>query len=413
LSARRLLLHLLACLLFGFAATATAAPPLDDAGVAATAPTRILVMLRMPPEHHHARGSYGGAYGNTASREARQRIAKRIASDNGLALVDSWPMPILGVDCFVMQIANGASQDEVIARVSKDHDVAWSQPLGEFHTRSGPTSHVDPLFPTQPAAGAWRLADLHRIATGRGISVAVIDSQVQLDHPDLSGQIAERADFVPGHASAAEQHGTGIAGVIVAREGNGVGIVGVAPGARLMALRACWQTGADGTTRCDSLSLARALQFSIEHRAQVVNMSLSGPNDILLAKLIDIALERGISVVAAFDPSLPKGGFPASLAGVVAVADEALPSLPSVVYGAPGRDVPTTEPGGRWYLVDGSSYAAAHISGLLALIRERHEPIDLVTGPRDRVVDACASLLRTSASCDCDCAVAQNEHHRH
>jgi hypothetical protein len=370
-------------------------------------------MLRMPPEHHRAHGSYGGAYGDTASRAARERIAKRIASDNGLAVIDSWPMPILGVDCFVMEIGNGASQDEVIARVSKDRNVAWSQPLSEFHTRNSPVERSDPLFPTQPSAGSWKLAELHRVATGRGISVAVIDSQIQLDHPDLAGQITERADFVPGHAVAAEAHGTGIAGVISAREGNGVGIVGIAPGARLMALRACWQSGADGSTRCDSLSLARALQYSIDHRAQIVNMSLSGPSDILLAKLIDLALERGMSVVAAFDPSLPKGGFPASETGVVAVADETLPSLPPLVYGAPGRDVPTTEPGGRWYLVDGSSYAAAHISGLLALIRERHEPIELVTGPRDRVVDACASLLRTSANCDCDCAVAQEEHRRH
>jgi len=234
----------------------------------------------------------------------------------------------------------------------------------------------------------------------------VIDSQVQADHPDLNGQLTAQIDFVSGHASAAEQHGTGIAGVIAARDGNGVGIVGIAPEARLLALRACWQVSAEGTTLCDSLSLARALQYSIEHGAQVVNLSLAGPNDQLLAKLIGIAIARGVSVVAAFDPALPKGGFPASQAGVVAVADQALPLLPPLVYGAPGKDVPTTEPGGRWYLVDGSSYAAAHVSGLLALIRQRHARVELVTAPPSRAVDACASLLRTSPACDCDCAIA-------
>lgn len=366
--------------------------------------TRILVMLRMPPEHFHARGGYGGSYGDSATREARQRVAKRIAADNRLAVVDSWPMPILGVDCFVMEVADGASADEAIARVSKDRHVAWSQPLAVFRTMGA--VGADPLFATQPSAAAWRLADLHRVATGRGVSVAVIDSQVQADHPDLSGQFATRLDFVTGHASSAEQHGTGIAGVIAAREGNGVGIVGIAPDARLLALRACWQVSADGITLCDSLSLARALQYAIEHGAQVVNLSLAGPNDLLLARLIGIAIERGMSVVAAFDPALPKGGFPASLTGVVAVADQTLPSLPPLVYGAPGKDVPTTEPGGRWYLVDGSSYAAAHVSGLLALIRERHEPIALVTGPPNRAVDACASLFRTTVACDCDCALA-------
>jgi len=399
---RRHLAALLACLLSLCAALSPA-----QAGSPPESRTRILVMLRMPPEHFRARGGYGGTYGDSATREARQRVAKQIAAANHLAVVDSWPMPILGVDCFVMEIADGASADDAIARVSKDRHVAWSQPLTMFRTMgTAGGEHSDPLYPTQPSAGAWRLADLHRVATGRGVSVAVIDSQVQADHPDLSGQFATRVDFVTGHPSAAEQHGTGIAGVIAARQGNGVGIVGIAPDARLLALRACWQASADGTTLCDSLSLARALQYSIEHGAQVVNMSLAGPTDQLLAKLIGIAVDRGMSVVAAFDPKLPKGGFPASQPGVVAVADQTLPSLPALVYGAPGKDVPTTEPGGRWYLVDGSSYAAAHVSGLLALIRQRREPVELVTEPPNRAVDACASLVRTTPACDCTCAIA-------
>lgn len=367
-------------------------------------------MLRMPPEHFRARGGYGGAYGDTASRTARQRIARQIARSNGLMMIDSWPMPILGVDCFVMEVSPGATTEAAIARVSKDPHVAWSQLLTEFRTLGAADERNDPLFATQPSAASWRLADLHRVATGRGVSVAVIDSQIQFDHPDLSGQLSARVDFVPGRVTPAERHGTGVAGVIGARAGNGQGIAGIAPNARLMALRACWQTSSEGATSCDTLSLARALQYSIEHGAQVVNMSLSGPRDQLLARLITIAVDRGISVVAAFDPKLPQGGFPASQNGVVAVADQALPLLPPLVYGAPGKDVPTTQPGGRWYLVDGSSYAAAHVSGLLALMRERRKPIALVTsGPGTRTIDACASLLRTGTACDCDCALAQGE----
>jgi subtilisin family serine protease len=188
----------------------------------------------------------------------------------------------------------------------------------------------------------------------------------------------------------------------------------VAPEARLMALRACWQSGgtATGPTICDSLSLAKALHFAIEHDAQVINLSLSGPPDLLLGKLIDIALARHALIVAAYDPGLPKGGFPASQPGVIAVADESLPSLPSLVYGAPGRDVPTTQPGGRWYLVNGSSYAVAHVSGLLALVRGQHQPPASPLLVASRVgggtIDACATLLRTSTACDCSCAVARN-----
>jgi subtilisin family serine protease len=234
---------------------------------------------------------------------------------------------------------------------------------------------------------------------------------VERDHPDLLGQITVSADFVPNHAAVAEDHGTGVAGVIAARADNGVGIVGVAPGARLMALRACWQErGADDTTEtvCDSLSLAQALEFAVEHRAQVINLSLGGPSDPLLDRLLDVAVARGETVVAAFDRRLPAGGFPASHRGVIAVADQPVTPPRPGVYMAPGRDVPTTQPGGRWFLVSGSSYAAAHVSGLVALVREHaraSRPVALVLANAALgTIDSCATLLRVVGPCDCACA---------
>jgi hypothetical protein len=374
---------------------------------------QILVMLRLAPAHFRPDSGYSGGYGDGQSRMARRRIAQQIARKNRLELIDGWPMPLLGVDCFVMRIPANMSIDAAIASVSRDPMVIWSERMQIYRTRGAERGEGDPLFRAQPAAAAWRLADLHRVATGRGVTVAVVDSKVEIGHPDLAGQFADDEDFIGKRQGPAEQHGTGIAGVIAAKAGNGLGIAGIAPGARLMALRACWETGTGlgGPTICDSLSLAKALHFAIEHNAQVINLSLSGPPDLLLAKLIDIALARHMSVVAAFDPTLPRGGFPASQAGVVAVADESLPALPLVVYGAPGRDVPTTQPGGRWYLVNGSSYAAAHVSGLLALVRELHRPVAspilVSAASTGGEVDACATLLRTSAACDCSCALAR------
>jgi subtilisin family serine protease len=188
-----------------------------------------------------------------------------------------------------------------------------------------------------------------------------------------------------------------------------VGIAGIAPDARLMALRACWQTSASPRpqrTLCSSLTIARALQFAIEHHAQIINLSLSGPTDPLLGKLIDLALAHAITVVAAYDSTLANGGFPASRPGVVAVAQDNLQSKPVGVYGAPGRDVPTTEPGGKWTLVNGTSFAVAHVSGLFALMRERGRSArdSLVRQPSGNI-DACASLLRSTANCNCDCAL--------
>ena len=175
-----------------------------------------------------------------------------------------------------------------------------------------------------------------------------------------------------------------------------------------MGLRACWQVrgSASAPTVCDSFSLAKALYFAISQGAEVINLSLSGPNDRLLRELIRTALAHGSAVVAAFDNKRADGGFPASVPGVIAVSDVSLAASRGRVYTAPGRDVPTTQPGGRWFLVNGSSYAAAHVSGLVALIRQRRSSatLSLVSertwgGP----IDACATLVKAASGCDCSC----------
>jgi Subtilase family len=376
---------------------------------------QILVLLRLTPPHYRPNSDYGGGYGDEMARGARRHIARRIAREHGLTLVSDWPMPLLGLDCYVMTVPGGQSTEAAAQQVSRDPGVAWSEPMHVFQAQGGGPAHNDPLFPAQPAARLWRLADLHQLATGRGVMVAVIDSGIESTHPDLAGQVAINEDFVAGRTPPPEQHGTGVAGIIAARADNGIGIVGVAPRARLMGLRACWQPAgrpaASATTVCDSLSLAKALHFALEHDAQIINLSLSGPQDALLGRLLALGLTRGVAIVAAFDRTLPNGGFPASLPGVIAVSDESLAAPPPGVYSAPGQGVPTTQPGGRWYLVNGSSYAAAHVSGLLALLRERRRPGGggpglVLARAGGGAIDACATLLRVSKPCDCACASA-------
>ena len=373
----------------------------------------ILVMLRMPAVHFRPNARYGGRYDDRAAQAARRRVAADIASDNGLELIEGWPMPLIGVDCYVMRVPEDKSLDNVIEQVSHHRLVAWSQPLHSYGTLAAPATPDDPLFAVQPAAVEWRLAELHGLATGRGTTIAIIDSKIETGHPDLSGQFAASRDFMSDRSGRAEAHGTGIAGVIAAKADNGLGMAGIAPGARLMALRACFerQRGTGAASTCDSLTLAKALHFALERGADVINMSLSGPTDRLLASLIELGLKQDVAVVAAFDGRRPGGGFPASVPGVISVAEESLPSVPARVYRAPGRDVPTTQPGGRWYLVNGSSFAAAHISGLLALLREeRGAPPSATALARssDGTVDACATLVGASRDCNCSCSIARS-----
>jgi len=393
----RLLLAFLALLTLGDSAYAQGSPTIPPE-------RQILVMVKHPPDHFRPGGAYGGGYGDDLLRSARSRLARRIAKAHGLTFVDGWPMPMIGVDCFIMAVPEGRSTETAAQELSTDSKVAWAEPVELYHAEGTPASHNDPLYAAQPAAHAWDLADLHRIATGKGVRVAVIDSGIQANHPDLAGQLIVNRNFVAGQAEKPEDHGTGVAGVIAAKSDNRIGIAGVAPGARLLGLRACWQRGEN--TLCDGLSLAKAFYFAVQENADVINLSLSGPDSRLLRVLVQTAIDRGSIVVTAYDAATPHGGFPASVPGVIAVADRAFAASSGEVYTAPGHDVPTTQPGGRWFLVNGSSFSAAHVSGLAALVRQRRHS-DGLTLVSDRAVggtiDACATLARAASGCDCSC----------
>ena len=389
------------------AQASTLAPALGSAPAPAPTPapasaesTQVMVMLNLPLPHFRAGASYTGSYRNDSGHSARRSIAQSLAKAHGLTLVADWPMPVLGIDCYVLALPPGADAARIAAALASDARVEWAQPVTQFRALGA----SDPLYPVQPAATQWQLAELHRTVTGRKVSVAVVDSGIDASHPELAGQVTLRENFIDGQRYVAENHGTAVAGIIAALADNGIGIRGVAPGARLMALRACHEQ-AGANAQCDSFSLGKALNFAILHEPNIINMSLTGPPDRLLQRLLDAAMARGIAVVGAADPLRADGGFPAAWPGVFAVG----------AGSAPGRDIPTTLPAGRFGVVSGVSYAAAHVSGLLALLDEAHPgatPAQLhgflhsglakVGGTP--AIDACAALSQAAAGCVCACA---------
>ena len=395
--------RLLICCLLAWASSCLAA----DGSVAVE--RQVLVMLHLPAPHFRPDGNYSGGYANDIGRSARRRIALELANAHGLKLVGDWPMPVLGIDCYVMEQSAAGASAQIIESLSKDPRVEWAQAMAVFHTLGA----AEPLSPVQPSARFWHTPEIHKVTTGRNVRIAVVDSGIDDKHPDLAGQLAIKENFVDGNPYLGETHGTEVAGIIAARAGNGIGIEGVAPDARLMALRACWQD--KSATQCSSFTLGKALNFAIVHDAQVINLSLTGPRDRLFERLLDAAQARGIKVVGAVDPKSADGGFPANYPGVLAVAEEKEKGLGAAVLLAPGRDIPTTVPGARWGFVSGSSYAAAHVSGMVALLTQLQPSLKpaqireaIVVNSLDGIrpagtIDACATIARVSATCACSC----------
>lgn len=418
MAGRRLPRLLLAAIL-GVVACVARAEPTAASLEAATAERQILVMLRLPPPHFRPDLSYLGSYDARSGRAGRVRVAAALAARFKLQIVDNWPMSSLGVDCFVMEAGSGVPIGPLIDELARDERVESAQAMNLFHV----LARDDALYPLQPTRALWHLDELHHLATGKGVRVAAIDSGIEVDHPDLRGRIALARNFVDGQEFVGEYHGTAVAGIIGARADDGVGVVGIAPEAVLLALRACWQPSADAAPAvCSTFTLAKALQFALENRVDVINLSLGGPRDRLLARLLDLAGTRGIVVVSAAASTSADGGFPASLPGVLAVAAEDGQDSSAAILRAPGRDIPTTLPGRRWGFVGGSSFAAAEVTGLVALLRElapSQKPQQLrailgnsgtldTTSRRRTVIDACAAVATTLGGCACGCALARD-----
>ena len=361
---------------------------------------QILVLLRQANAHYRGGDAYAASYSDERSKASRQIIGKRLAKEHNIRFVGFWPMPEIGLDCLIMEAIDGQVVGNVIAEIESDREVEWAEPVANYYSL-GAARYNDPLFAAAPVATQWHLAELHQTATGKGVTIAVVDSSIDGAHPDLAGQMQLNRNFVEGRTLGAESHGTGVAGVIAAKANNQQGMVGVAPKARLLGLRACWQKG--GSSVCDSLSLAKALHFAIEKEVNILNLSLTGPSGKLLARLIAKAVANGSIVVAAVDPTKVGGGFPASFNGVVAVTDSLSTTAVMSAYHAPGRGVPTTHPNAKWNIVDGSSYSAAHVSGLFALLIEGHKSRkprpDLVKAKNGGgTIDARASLKKATGS---------------
>jgi hypothetical protein len=312
---------------------------------------------------------YDGITGYGPSQNARQMM-RALENDYGLHEVSAWPIEPLHMHCAVLEVPDGVDRRTVLAAMTQDRRIKLAQPLQSFATRTD--AYNDPYVGLQRGFQQMDVAGAHPWSRGEGVKIAIIDTGADTGHMDLHANIAAAMNFVDSDAEQfqRDRHGTEMAGVIAAVANNGEGIVGIAPAARLLLLKACWQVQLDAdAARCNSFTLARALVAAMDAHAQIVNLSLAGPADPLLSGLIREGLRRGVLFVGAAPPDTEEGR-EALLhePGVIEVASaEGQPAQASALY-APGREILTLLPGGHYDFASGDSIATAQVSGVLALL---------------------------------------------
>lgn len=283
---------------------------------------------------------------------------------------------------FVKRNAKPAAMALLRATLLADSSVRSAQPEYVYRT-AGSVAPADPLAGLTYAPVQLGARVLHQQLLGVGQRIALIDTGVDTAHPDLAGRVVQTVDTT-GTGYGSEGHGTAVAGIIAAGLDNHVGGYGVAPEATLLSIKACVPRSAGSfSARCRTSTLVQALDIAISESVPLINMSLTGPPDPLVARYVRLASEGGALVIAAAGNGgvNARPAFPAALPEVLAVtaldASERLYADANlggyIDLAAPGVDLVTTAPGGAQPSVSGTSFAAAAVSGVAALLRE-HRP---------------------------------------
>jgi hypothetical protein len=315
--------------------------------------------------------------GADVSPQTVQGVATRL----GLTQIGYQNFNLVGRGLYRFRIAAGRSVADVIRAMEAENIAATAQPNYVFRLQQDLNSarRAPATESVQYVVAKWRLADVHRVAKGNNVLVAMIDSEVDQRHPDLVGAIADRLEPI-GIEFKPQLHGTGMAGAIASHRR----LVGVAPAARILAVNAF---GADGDGIYGTTEqILKGIDWAINKGARVINMSFAGPRDPLVQLALKKAYDKGIVLVAAAGNAGPQSEplFPAADPNVIAVtatdANDALMPQANrgrhIAVAAPGVDILVPAPNAQYQMTSGTSVAAAHVSGVVALLIERKPDAD-------------------------------------
>jgi hypothetical protein len=297
----------------------------------------------------------------------------------GLTTVDSESFSLTGGTLVHFRIADGRPVPDVI-RALEAEKIGIAQPNYVFKLQQTSLAALTTQGPpSQYVVNKLRLAEVHRISIGSDVLVAVIDSEIDARHPDLTGAVVAEFDAV-GKKEKPHSHGTGMAGAIAAHRM----LRGIAPGAHILAIHAFSPdaTTAEATTD----HILRGIEWAVKKGARIINMSFAGPDDPILHVALEKAREKGVILIAAAGNAGPKSPplYPGADSNVIAVtatderdaifADANRGSY--VALAAPGVSILEPAPSGGYQITTGTSVAAAHVSGVAALLLERSPKLD-------------------------------------
>jgi subtilisin family serine protease len=297
-----------------------------------------------------------------------------LARRHGLARIGSQNFPLIGGTIGLFRITDRRPIDVVSRELAADNRVRSVQPNFRY-TLQDQKAALTEGDPAQYAVAKLRLPEAHALARGVNVTIAVIDSGIDLKHPEFANAIADYFDALGGKEGP-HVHGTGVAGAIVSH----ARLIGSAPSARILAIRAfgASSNGAEST----SFVILKGLDYAVSHGAQIINMSFAGPKDALIERGIAAVAAKGIVMVAAAGNAGPKSPplFPAANPSVIAVgATDAQDRLFAasnrgsyVALAAPGVDIFLPAPDEKYQMTSGTSFSAAYVSGLAGLILERN-----------------------------------------
>jgi subtilisin family serine protease len=300
--------------------------------------------------------------------------ADELARRHGLARLQSQNFPLVGATIGLFRITGRRTVEAASRKLAAEASVHSVQPNFRYLLQDQAAALTEG-DPAQYALAKLRLPEAHMLARGANVTVAVIDSGIDVNHLEFANAIADSFDAL-GSREGPHPHGTGVAGAIVAH----ARLMGSAPAARILAIRA-FGTAANGA-ESTSFVILKGLDYAAAHGAQIVNMSFAGPKDALVERGIAAAAAKGMVMVAAAGNAGAKSPplYPAASSNAIAVsATDAQDRLFAasnrggyVAVAAPGVDIFLPAPDGKYQMTSGTSFSAAYISGVAALLLERN-----------------------------------------